>query len=317
MADKNVLRTAEDIRELRIQGASKILKAAIRAISEWAKRSEAKSAGQFRKQLKENIVALAKARPTEPGLRNALKIILTHSAGEEDVEKAKLLVAEECAKAKDRSEDARREIARIGAEMMEKDSVVFTHCHSNTIEAMLEKAWRDKKISEVLCTETRPRFQGRITAENLSCFGIPVTMIVDSAAATFVKKADYFFSGADSITADGSVINKIGTRAISLAAKKANVPHYVVTSSYKFDAETLMHDTEIEERDQDEVWAERHKSLKIANPAFDVTEAELVAGIIYEKGVLPPHLFAVQMFREMGLEKRKTISLLSLLKNKK
>jgi len=317
MPDKRVLNVAEDIRRLRIQGASKILKAAINAVSESAQHGKAKNIGQFRKQLKENVVALAKARPTEPGLRNALKIILTHSVHEDSLEKAKWLVMEECAKARDRSEDARRLIAKNGAEMMQRDSVVFTHCHSNTIEAMLEKAWRDKKISEVICTETRPRYQGRLTAENLSLFGIPVTMIVDSAAATFIKKADYFFSGADSVTADGSVINKVGTRGISLAAKKAGVPHYVVTSSYKFDAETLDKETEIEERDSDEVWKERPKKLRIANPAFDVTEAGLIEGIIYEKGVLAPHLFAIEMFRETGLEKRKTISLLSLLKNRK
>ena len=105
----------------------------------------------------------------------------------------------------------------------------------------------------------------------------------------FVNKVDLVVVGADAITSEGNVINKIGTSMIALAAKEARTPFYVVSELLKFDPATVLGDYEtIEERSSKEVWACPPERLVIRNPAFDVTRREFIHGIICEEGVVSP-----------------------------
>jgi ribose 1,5-bisphosphate isomerase len=156
---------------------------------------------------------------------------------------------------------------------------------------LLRKAKQAGKDFEVICTETRPVFQGRITAQELIDLNIKTTLIVDSAARTFMKKADLVLVGADAITSEGSVVNKIGTSTIALVAHEARVPFYVVSELLKFDVDTLCGEHEaIEERSPSEVWSEAPRMLVVKNPAFDITRRKLIHGLICEEGIIPPHL---------------------------
>ena len=157
--------------------------------------------------------------------------------------------------------------------------VVFTHCHSSTVTRLLAKAKADGKDFEVICTETRPAFQGRITAKELVDLGIETTFIVDSAARTFMKNVDIVVVGADAITSEGNVVNKIGTGGIAVIAREARVPFYVVSELLKFDPETLDGECEkIEQRNPAEVWSEAPAKLVVQNPAFDVTPNRYIHG---------------------------------------
>ena len=161
-----------------------------------------------------------------------------------------------------------------------------------------------KKIAHVYCCETRPRFQGRITASELSKAGIKVTLIVDNAASTVLKKCDYFFSGADAFLADGDVINKIGTNQISILCKKYSTKHYVVLSTHKFEPSSFFgKDSPIEQRNSKEVLEKNIKGVEIINPAFDRTDSSLIEGIICEKGVFSPQLLAGNLYTELKLDK--------------
>jgi ribose 1,5-bisphosphate isomerase len=120
--------------------------------------------------------------------------------------------------------------------------------------------------------------------------GVKTTFIVDSAARSFMNQADMIVVGADALTSEGNVVNKIGTSTIALLAQEARIPFYVVSELLKFDPETLWGDYEkIEERSQDEVWKDAPKKLIIRNPAFEVTKRDFIHGIICEEGVIPPH----------------------------
>ena len=120
---------------------------------------------------------------------------------------------------------------------------------------ILQKAKLDGKTFEVVCTESRPVFQGRITAKEMLDAGIKTTMIVDSAVRHFMNEVDLVFVGADAITSEGNVINKIGTSMVALAAREARTPFYVVSELLKFDPVTIHGDYEkIEERSPKEVW---------------------------------------------------------------
>ena len=166
---------------------------------------------------------------------------------------------------------------------------VFTHCHSSTVERILIEAKKKGKKFEVYNTETRPRFQGRITAEKLAKAGIKVTHMVDSSGRQMLRDCDLFLIGCDSITKSGKVINKIGTESFFDAAEESSVPRYVCTNSWKFDTEsTIQKDTKIEQRDPKEVWDKPPKNVKIHNPAFEKILLNKTTGVITELGVLKP-----------------------------
>jgi ribose 1,5-bisphosphate isomerase len=120
--------------------------------------------------------------------------------------------------------------------------------------------------------------------------GIKTTMIVDSAVRHFMNQVDLVMVGADAITSEGNVINKIGTSMVALAAKEARTPFYVVSELLKFDPLTIHGEYEkLEERSSKEVWADSPDGLIIRNPAFDVTRREFIHGIICEEGIVSPH----------------------------
>ena len=177
--------------------------------------------------------------------------------------------------------------------------MVFTHCHSSTVTHLLSKAKKDGKRFEVVCTETRPVFQGRITAKEMLALGVKATFIVDSAARSFMRDVDIVIVGADAITSEGNVINKIGTGTIALLAHEARKPFYVVAELLKFDPATACGEYEkIEERSPDEVWKDAPKALNVRNPAFDVTRRDFIHGIICEEGIIPPHSVKEVMHRK-------------------
>jgi len=317
MVSKTVRETAARIRALKIQGASAVRKAVVCAVKKSVAESKAKSASAFRKELRANMLLLATARPTEPETRTALRIILHAAQQKLPLEKLKYAVQRTCLEYEKDRAAAMDKIAEAGAGLIRKGSTVLTHCHSHTVEKVLLRAWKKKKLKGVIATETRPRWQGRITAANLARNGVPVTFIVDSAAGTFIKDADYFFTGADAVLSDGSVVNKIGTRLISLAAREENTPHFVCTSSFAFDPATFFgKPEEIEERAVEEVWDKKLKKVRVRNPAFDVTERELVKGIVTEQGIFAPEQFSLMMFEKMKIGSGKFVSLIELLKGK-
>jgi ribose 1,5-bisphosphate isomerase len=176
--------------------------------------------------------------------------------------------------------------------------VIFTHCHSSTVTRLLAKAKADGKNFKVICTETRPAFQGRITAKELVQLGIETTFIVDSAARTFMPKADLVIVGADALTSEGNVINKIGTSTLAVLAHEARKPFYVVSELLKFDSITMYGGYEgIEQRNLAEVWKEAPEGLKVRNPAFDVTPNRYIHGLICEEGIITPQSIAEVMRR--------------------
>jgi ribose 1,5-bisphosphate isomerase len=290
---ETIKETTEKIKTLQIQGARNVAVAAVKAIQDLSENTKSKNKAQFLDELKEAQNILAKSRETEPLMRNALNFIITKSQDsktEKVAELKKLLVsnAENFLADLDKS---RERTAEIGSKRIRNNSTVFTHCHSSSVTRLLAKAKKEGKNFRVICTETRPAFQGHITARELIDLGIETTFIVDSAARTFINEVDIVLVGADAITSEGNVVNKIGTGGIAVLANEARKPFYVVSELLKFDPETLSGDYEkIEQRSPDEVWSEAPKTLNVHNPAFDVTPNRYINGLICEEGIIAPQL---------------------------
>jgi len=260
------------IKRLEIQGASSIAREGIKAFSSHIQRCSSKK--DIKKCMEAARKKLIEARSTEPMLFNAINYIIRNSSTKADVKH----YAEAFLKMKEESEE---KIAEYGAELIKKGMTVFTHCHSSHVYRIMEKAVKSGKRFSVVCFETRPRFQGRITASKLVALGIPTTLTIDSAMTeSFEKfKPNLVLVGCDAIT-KSFFINKIGTDTLANMCKKHGVDIYVAGETFKF-----MQDVKIEERSPDEVWDKRPKKLKIWNPAFDTTSVDLIKGFITEQGI--------------------------------
>lgn len=286
---------ADRIRKLEVQGARNVAIAAIKALEALAEETSAKTRKEFLKELSEARGILFASRETEPLMRNAVRWIISQveQSGKEKVEALAKIVSSSSSQFLKNLETSKECIAEIGAKRIRDNSVVFTHCHSSTVTHLLSKAKKDGKTFEVICTETRPVFQGRITAKEMLALGVKTTFIVDSAARSFMRNADLVIVGADAITSEGNVINKIGTSTIALLAHEARKPFYVVSELLKFDPATVCGDYEkIEERSPNEVWKGAPEKLIVRNPAFDVTRRDFIHGVICEEGIIPPHSVA-------------------------
>ncbi len=238
----------------------------------------------------EGYAALAKSRPTAVNLFWALE----RMKQAKDLEtEAKAIFEEDLA--------ANRTLGRLGAELLPRGARVMTHCNTGALATAghgtalgVIRSAKDKNVSVIAC-ETRPYLQGaRLTAWECMQESIPCTLITDSMAGHLMScgEVDVVIVGADRIAANGDVANKIGTYSLAVLARRHGIPFYVAAPLSTFDPKIPdgSH-IPIEERPADEVTGYRDirwapEGVKVRNPAFDVTPAELVTALICEKGVL-------------------------------
>ena len=292
---------ADKIKRIEIQGARNVAIAAIKAIQDETKKTKASSKKEFINDLLEAKNILFNSRATEPLMRNSIRYLIheIEASNKESVKEMVDLVSQVAEQFLRNLEHSKENIAKVGSRRIFHHSRILTHCHSSTVTSILRKAKLDGKSFEVVCTESRPIFQGRITAKEMLNSGIKTTMIVDSAVRHFMNQVDLVMVGADAITSEGNVINKIGTSMVALAAKEARTPFYVVSELLKFDPLTIHGEYEkLEERSSEEVWDNSPAGLIIRNPAFDVTRREFIHGIICEEGIISPHSINEVIFRK-------------------
>ena len=283
---------AKRIKTLEVQGARNVAITAIKALEELTISSRAQNKTQFLNELSKAREVLFSSRETEPLMRNAVRQVIHEVEKSKEINPKELtdLVHQVSSKFLQNLETSKERIAEIGSKRIRSSSRILTHCHSSTVTHLLERAKKEGKRFEVICTETRPLFQGRITAKELLDLGIKTTMIIDSAVRFFMNKVDLVIVGADAITSEGNVINKIGTSLVALAANEARTPFYVVSELLKFDPSTVYGDYEkIEERNPNEIWSDAPLKIEIKNPAFDITRRNFIHGIICEEGIISPH----------------------------
>ncbi len=299
-----VKRIASDIKEMRIRGAGAIARAAAEALKIAAVNYQGKKEA-FRSYMHDVGRYLIRTRPTAVSLPNAVFYVLTRM--DKEIQDPKKAAIDAAVSFIELSLRAREKIAEIGSRLIEDGETIMTHCHSTAVVSVLKKAWEKGKRFKVINTETRPRFQGRITARQLASVGIPVTHTTDSAVRYHMKSVDRVIVGADTVTSDGHLINKIGTSQIALSAMEAGVPFYSATESIKFSPASFAGgQVIIEERGGEEVTSDpeilENYRIRVRNPAFDITDPMFITGYITELGIIPPHSAAFVIKEMFGLE---------------
>lgn len=291
-----------DIHNIQIQGATNVAMTGIKAFADYIQtleinKSEVKT---FRNKMENARKMLSTARPTEPGLVNGLKNVIQglnidNLDPENLIETVKQRIGTVSSYYIKFIKEAKEVIGKIGARKIEDDMIIMTHCHSSVVSNIFKTAKQLGKEFQVICTETRPKFQGKITVDELLKNNISTSLIVDSAMRWILKhkQVDLIITGCDSITSEGTIINKIGSRLLALAAHEMDVPYYVATPLIKYDPDTsLGYLAEIEERSPSEIWkdAPDDENLTILNPAFETISREYVDALITDVGVFPPTL---------------------------
>ncbi len=293
---EEVLEAARKIKSMEVRGAARIAKFAAETLKNYAMKAK-----DFDAEMRKAAEILLNTRPTAVSLYNAINYVMKYS-GETDEEKRESLIrrAEEFIHW---VETAQQRIGEIGEKRIRDGYVILTHCNSSAALSVIKKAHENGKSIEVFATESRPRYQGHITVRELREAGIDVTLIVDSAVRYFMNEIDCVIVGADTITANGALINKIGTSQIALAAKEARVQFMVAAETYKFSPKTLFGElVVIEERDPSEVAPKEILDLgvKVRNPAFDVTPRDYIDVIITEIGAIPPEMAYIIITERLG-----------------
>jgi ribose 1,5-bisphosphate isomerase len=288
-----LMETADKIKNMEIRGAGRIARAAANAMKAEAMSIETSSLEEFNRRMREAYTILLNTRPTAVSLPNALKAVMRYRA--DSVEEARRAIIANADAFIAASENAVKRIGEIGARRVKDGDTILTHCNSSAAFQIFETAFRQGKRINVVATETRPRQQGYITVDFLHRAGIPATLILDSAVRYYMKNVDLVIVGADAITVNGSLINKVGTSQVALAASEARVSFICAAETYKFSPRTLFGEmVEIEERDPSEVLSpelrERWPGLKVSNPAFDVTPHKYIDMIITEIGAISPEM---------------------------
>ena len=302
-----VKETADRIAAMEVRGAAAIADEAAVALRTQAESSDATTADELDAELKAAARYLRDTRPTAVSLPNALRYVFQNTSGRTVEERRERAIASVDA-FREGLEHAQEKLGRVGANRLRDGDCVMFHCHSTDALACVKAAVEQGKHVEAVVKETRPRMQGHITARQLRTWDVPVTLIVDSGARRYLDDADHVLVGADSITADGSVINKVGTAGLAVSARERGVPIMVAAQTIKLHPDTMTgHTVEIEMRDEQEVLSENARAgisgpgdddLAVENPAFDVTPPRYVDAIVTERGQYPPESVVV-LIREL------------------
>ena len=283
--------TADDIREMRVRGAGRIARAGADALVRYAEGYTGKDLGAFLKDIREAEGVILGSRPTAVSLWNGVKATLAGVGSAASFEDARDSVIRNGRSFCESSVKAVDDIARIGSKRIRDGDTLLTHCNSTTAVRIISQAVADGKDVKVYATESRPWRQGLLTVRDLSAAGVDVTLIIDSAVRSVMDKVDRVFVGADTVTASGDLVNKVGTSQVALCAYEARTEFNVCAETYKFSPRTIAGEpVVIEERDPEEVVSAKDipASAKVFNPVFDVTPAKYISNIITEIGVMSP-----------------------------
>ncbi|SFG39732.1 methylthioribose-1-phosphate isomerase [Desulfotomaculum arcticum] len=297
----------EAIKRLSVRGAPAIGAAAAYGLALGAASVNAGTRKEFLTAVEDIAAELAATRPTAVNLKWAVDRILAKlkNCDCQAVNELKALLVREADDIYNEDLASNKKMGEFGRELVPDNAAILTHCNAGALATAglgtalgVIRAARDagKKVS-VYADETRPLLQGaRLTAWEMLQENIPVTLISDNMAGYLMSlgKVNLVIVGADRITANGDVANKIGTYGVAVLAKEHNVPFYVAAPMSTIDFNLASgKDIPIEERAAGEIT--HFAGIRVApegvgvwNPAFDVTPARLISAIITDRGVAKP-----------------------------
>ena len=295
----------EGIRKMVIRGAPAIGIAAAMGLSLGANTIRSRDKQKFMQRFETVCAEMRCARPTAVNLGWAVDRMKALAEGMIDfsVSEIQASLRKESEKILVEDIEINRAMGMHGEVLVPEGATILTHCNAGSLATggygtalgVIRAAYEKGKKIQVLADETRPWLQGlRLTAFELMEDNIPVSVIADNAAGTFMrqKKIDLVITGADRIASNGDVANKIGTYQVAVLAREHNIPFYVAAPLSTIDPAIKTGDEiPVEERGREEICRFGKvrigpPGVRVLNPAFDITPSRFVSAIITEKGVI-------------------------------
>jgi len=317
--------TANAIKTMIVRGAPAIGATGAYGLAQAALEYEGENFEEFKDHVAKASKMLKSTRPTANDLSYGIDFV-HKKMFKDNITNSKMSAFEASVEYADKSAEMCRLIGEHGNKLINDGHNILTHCNAGALACVdfgtalspIRIAHYNKKKISVYVDETRPRNQGTsLTAWELAQEKIGHFIIADNAAGHFMKqgKIDLVITGADRIAMNGDVVNKIGTYEKAVLAKENNIPFYVAAPISTFDINSNSgEDIPIEERHEDEILYisgidenQQIKKIRIApyessakNPAFDVTPARYITGIITEKGIIKPQKEDIEKFVKLN-----------------
>ena len=272
-----------ELRNDRTHGASELARQCLDQASQSAVTIDASDLQQFRERLNQRCEAMISTRPSMAPIAHLLdrwqRALISLPRAELDVTRRSAAgLAEELII------DSRRAAtmaAARAATIIGDAKTLLTHSFSSTVLSTFESL-RNRGVSAIV-TESRPLNEGHAAAQRLSQLSIPVMLITEAQIGLAIRDADAVLVGADGILADGSIVNKVGTYLLALAAFDHNIPFYVCTESFKrWPRRMTPREHDLEEKDTGELGAPAWPGVRVRNVYFDITPARLITCCITE-----------------------------------
>jgi ribose 1,5-bisphosphate isomerase len=271
----SALRSIDELAKDRVQGASALGRRSIEILAEVARTSAVGSISELFRNLLAVMLELRKAQPSMATIRNLMGRFMSDVEAARQratsVDEFQQMITSLSQKTQVNAEAAAEDAARNAVSTLPEEGYVLTHSYSSTVRRALQLAVMSRPKLTVYVTESSPGKEGRQLAKDLIGLRVPVRLVADSAVDSVIPDVDLVAVGADSVLADGSVVNKIGTSKISKLAHQSGIPLNVVCESAKFSSMDFL-----------------GEPVHIEETLFDRTPSELVSNFVTETGLVEP-----------------------------
>ena len=277
----NIATAIQVIREDKEHGASWLARAAARVFALADEQLRNATPAEWDAVMRATAQSLVSARPSMAAVANvAARIWSVGQTRASSIAREALLA--EAARLAEPDERAQRAMVELAAQRLH--GTVYTLSRSGTLEHVLRELGQGHIIEGAIVAESRPGAEGIALGRALAHDGLPVLIVADAASGVFIGQAACVALGADSLRADGSLVNKVGSYPLALVAHQAGIPIYVVCETLKIAAPDFP--LELEEKDPAELVPDVTNHLAARNPYFDTTPAPLITSYITEEGIL-------------------------------
>lgn len=292
---KSAQHVLQEIENMNVKGGSPFGRSAAWAFKLALEQEDLKNADDIAErfnQLRRKMTAL---KPTMATIHNSCEWVFEtlDQYKNEPIVELKKKICDVCERIIENSFQSVDDLAIYGAEMIHENDTILMHSYSSTLMAIFKAATAQGKHFKVICTESRPLRESRNAVKVLQTLNQDIIFISDASVYEFIPQADFIIMGADTLCADGSVANKMGSAQIAKLAQYCKVPVYFASELFKLDMRTQKgYRVELERRtkwemiDKDDF--ESLENIEIINQFFDCTPASDIRGIITEYGILHP-----------------------------
>lgn len=286
----------QEIRDMNVKGGSPFGRAAAWAYKLACEQENLASAAALKERFEVLAQTMHELKPTMGTIHNTSELVCGYVREHDTWEVGRLSagVIRLCDNIIASSKAAVDRLGEVGGTRIQDGSTVLMHSYSSSLMGCFEAATKMGKQFSVICTESRPLRESRLAVDVLQGLGQHVIYITDAEAYEFLRRADLVIMGADSVTSDGSVANKMGTAMIARLAHSMGTPVYIASELYKYDARTMGgRAVELERRVASEIVSEGDFATgepEVINQFFDLTPASDVTALICEYGLIAPSM---------------------------